>query len=42
MSGADGEKVNLALVLTYVRDFLKSNFSVYYNVDVQFEEEEEE
>ena len=42
MTASDGENVDLALVPTYVGDFLKSNFSVYFNANVQFEEEEEE
>ena len=42
MTASDGKHVDLALVPTYVGDFLKSHLSVYYNANVEFEEEEEE
>ena len=42
MADSDGENVDLALVPTYVGDFLKSHFTVYYNANVEFEQEEDE
>ena len=42
MTASDGKNVDLAHVPTYLGDFLRSHLSVYYNANVEFEEEEEE
>ena len=42
MADSDGKNVDLALVPTFVGDFLKSHYTVYYNANVEFEQEEEE
>ena len=42
MADSDGKNVDLALVPTFVGDFLKSHYTVYYNANVEFEQEEDE